>query len=217
MTRAFSIGDAIGYGWRGLMNNLAPLVLIALVALLANGMVNLLQRAGGHGWFWTILTTVIATFVSLVISLGLIRAALAITDGRRPELPDLLSTDGIGVYLVASLLVSLIIAVGLVLLIIPGLIAGFLLEFYGYAIVDRRVDAGSSAANADPIGSMRASFEVVSRNFGQLLLFALACLGLNIFGALLCGVGLLVSLPVTAIALAYAWRYFSGGVIAPQP
>jgi uncharacterized membrane protein len=63
---------------------------------------------------------------------------------------------------------------------------------------------------------MRASFEVVSGNVGQLLLLAIVCLVLNLVGALLCGVGLLVTLPMTAIAIAYAWRFFTGGMIAPQ-
>ena len=64
---------------------------------------------------------------------------------------------------------------------------------------------------------MRASFQVTSKNIGDLILLALLAIVANLVGALLCGIGLLVSLPVTAIAVAYAWRYFSGGVIAPQP
>jgi uncharacterized membrane protein len=100
--------------------------------------------------------------------------------------------------------------------VIPGLIAGFLLQFYGYAIVDRRVDVTSVAPNADPIGAMRTSFEVVSKNVGQLLLLAIVVFVINLVGVLLCGLGLLVTLPVTAIAIAYAWRFFTGGVIAPQ-
>jgi uncharacterized membrane protein len=40
------------------------------------------------------------------------------------------------------------------------------------------------------------------------------CFLLNFAGLLLCIVGLLVTVPVTAIAVAYAWRYFSGGRIA---
>jgi uncharacterized membrane protein len=158
----------------------------------------------------------VSSFVSLIISLGLIRAALVILDGQRPEIGDLLSTKDIVPYIVASLLVTMVVFVGLLLCLIPGLIAGFLLQFYGYAIVDRKVDAYQVAPQSDPIGAMRASYEIVSKNVGSLLLLAILSIMLNIAGALVCGIGLLVSLPVTAIAIAYAWRVLSGGVVAPQ-
>ena len=107
-----------------------------------------------------------------------------------------------------------IVTVGLILCVIPGLIAGFLLQFYGYAIIDRKSDSVTTAPQSSPPGAMRASFEVVAANIGPLILLAVLCFVVNLAGALLCGIGLLVTLPVTAIAIAYAWRYFSGGRIA---
>ena len=215
--RAFDIGTALSYGWKGFTNNIGPLAIIALAVLVVNAVVNWMNWISRDSSFFAFVISLVGAFVSLVISLGLIRAALAILDGRRPELGDLLSTDGIGVYIVASLLVALIVGVGLVLCIIPGLIAGYLLQFYGYAIVDRKVDATAVAPQSDPMGAMRASFEITSKNVGNLILLAIVSIVLNIVGVLLCGIGLLVTLPVTAIAIAYAWRYFTGGLIAPQP
>ena len=34
-------------------------------------------------------------------------------------------------------------------------------------------------------------------------------------GALLCGVGLIVAVPVAALILVYAWRRLTGGQVAP--
>ena len=34
-------------------------------------------------------------------------------------------------------------------------------------------------------------------------------------GAILCGVGLLVAVPVAALLVAYAWRKLTGGYVAP--
>jgi uncharacterized membrane protein len=212
----FSAGDAIGYGWNGFKNNIGPLAIIALVVLAANIVTGWLQR-GSDSFVLTGIMSLVSAFISLVISLGLIRAALAILDGERPEIGDLLSTRDIVPYIVASLLVAIVVGIGLLLCIIPGLIAGFLLQFYGYAIIDKRVDAEHMAPQSDPIGAMRASYEITSRNVGNLIVLAILCILLNIVGALLCGIGLLVTLPVTAIAVAYAWRYFSRGRIAPQP
>lgn len=209
----FSATDAIGYGWKAFTANIGPLVIIGLVLALASVVSNWLSQ-GFDSWFLTIIGSVLSLFISLVIGLGLIRAALSILDGGRPSVEQLLSTKDIGPYLVASLLVALVVTVGLILCVIPGLIAGFLLQFYGYAIIDKKVDSVTTAPQSTPTGAMRASFEVVAGNIGPLILLAVLSFLLNVAGALLCGVGLLVSLPVTAIAIAYAWRYFSGGRIA---
>ena len=212
----FAAGDALSYGWYGFRNNIGPLALIALVVLAANVLTNWLQW-GTDSVVLSLIMNLAAAFVSLVISLGLVRAALAILDGRQPVIADLLSTKDIVSYIVASLLVTILVFVGLILCLIPGLIAGFLLQFFGYAIVDRRIDSSTVAPQSDPIGAMRASYEITSKNAGSLIVLAVLCILLNIAGFLLCGIGLLVTIPVTAIAVAYAWRYFSHGVIAPQP
>ncbi len=209
----FSATDAIGYGWKGFTANLGPLVLIGLVLILASGLSNWLSQ-GFDSWLLTLIGSILSLFISLVIGLGLIRAALAILDGGRPSVEQLVSTKDIGPYIIASLLVALIVTVGLILCVIPGLIAGFLLQFYGYAILDRKTDSVTTAPESSPTGAIRASFEVVAANIGPLIVLALLCFVVNVAGALLCGVGLLVSVPVTAIAVAYAWRYFSGGRIA---
>ena len=209
----FSATDAIGYGWKGFTANIGPLVLIGLVLAVASVLSNWLSR-GFDSWLLTITASILSAFISLVIGLGLIRAALAILDGGRPSVDQLVSTKDIGPYIIASLLVAVIVIVGLILCVIPGLIAGFLLQFYGYAIIDRKSDSVTTAPQSSPTGAIRASFEVVAANIGPLILLAVLCFLLNVAGALLCGVGLFVSLPVTSIAIAYAWRYFSGGRIA---
>jgi uncharacterized membrane protein len=209
----FSATDAIGYGWKAFTANIGPLALIGLVLIVASGLSNWLSR-GFDNWLLSITGSVLSFFISLVIGLGLIRAALAILDGGRPSVEQLVSTKDIGPYFIASLLVALAVTVGLLLCVIPGLIAGFLLQFYGYAIIDRKSDSVTTAPQSTPTGAIRASFEVVAANVGPLILLAVLCFLLNVAGALLCGVGLLVTIPVTAIAVAYAWRYFSGGRIA---
>lgn len=221
--RAFSVGDALNYGWKGFQNNLGPIVVIMAAIIVVNGLFSLLGRVTRDSTFLSLGVSLLSAFVSLLIGLGLIRAALIILDGRRPEVADVLNTDGIGVYIVASLLVGAIVTVGFILCIIPGLIAAFLLQFYGYAIVDKRTDTTTVVPNADPIGAIRTSYEVVSANVGNLILLALVGFGIaiaTVIGLALCVVpGLVimfVAAPVMAIALAYAWRYFTHGVIAAQ-
>lgn len=212
----FSATDAFTYGWNGFRANIAPLAVIALAVLGVQLLTGWLQW-GFDSRFMDFVASAVGWFVSLVISLGLIRAALVLLDGGRPSVEDVLNTRDIVPYVLASLLVSVIVTVGIMLCVIPGLIAAFLLQFFGYAVVDRRVDATTTAPQSDPIGAIRASVQVTSRNVGDLILLGLLAIAANIAGFLLCFVGLLVSVPVTAIAVAYAWRFFTGGTIAPQP
>lgn len=211
---AFSVSEAFSYGWQGFSRNIGPLAIIALLVIAAQVVVQILRTLFDN-WLLDTGASLLGTFISLLIALGLIRAALIIIDGRRPTVEDVLDTDGIGVYIVASLLVAVLVTLGLVLCILPGLIVAFLFQFYGYAIVDRRVDATTSAPNSDPIGALRASFAITSANALPLILLGLLIMAANFVGALLCGVGLLVTIPMTAIAQAYAWRFFSRGTIAP--
>ncbi|NED68736.1 hypothetical protein G3I15_48220, partial [Streptomyces sp. SID10244] len=107
--------------------------------------------------------------------------------------------------IITALLVAIGTYIGLILIIIPGIIFAFLAYWSLTFVVDRDLDA---------IAGIKASFSVISKNAGPLFLLALACIGLNIVGAIVCLVGLLVSIPVTVIASTYAYRFFTGGQIA---
>lgn len=197
-------GAAISYGWSALKKYIGPFLLIALVIIvvqIALSAVGLAFENYFVSMTWNILTWVIG----LVLAMGLIRAALAVLDGREPEVGMLFQTDSLGAYLVASILVGLLFGVGLILCVIPGLIVLFLFAFYGYAIVDGRTN--------DAIESMKMSYQLVTKNAGSLLLLFILAVVINVVGALLCLVGLLATYPLTAVAIAYAWRTISGGRI----
>jgi len=198
-------GTAISYGWKGLTKYLGPLLIITVV-IVAIQIVLTLIGYQFDSWFLQLTWNVITTIVSLILAMGLIRASLAVVDGRAPEVGMLFRTEHLGAYLVASILVGLAVGVGFILCIIPGLILMFLFAFFGYAIVDERATGA-----AESIGM---SWNLVSKNVGSLLLLFILVIVINIVGAILCGIGLLFTYPLTAVAVAYAWRRISGGEVA---
>ncbi len=198
-------GAAIGYGWNGLTKNLGPLVLITLVIVAIQVGLSIVGQAF-DSWILQLTWNIVTTVVGLILAMGLIRAALAVVDGRTPEVGMLFRSEGFVPYLVASILVGLAVGVGFILCIIPGLIVAFLFAFYGYGIVDGRTDDG--------IEAMKMSWSLVSSNVGSLLLLFILTVLINVAGFLLCGIGLLFTYPLTAIAVAYAWRTLSGGAVA---
>ena len=207
---SFAVGEALSYGWNGFKRYFGPLVVIMLVVIVISVALVYLRP---QNYLLAMIVYFVQLAVWLIIGLGLIRAALAIVDGRAPILSDLLSTKDLLPYFVASIVAAVVVGVGFLLCIIPGLIAAYLLQFFGYAIVDNQT--GSTMGRPDGMGALSTSYEITKQTVGTLLPLVLACALLNLVGALLCGVGLLVTAPVTAIALAFAWRRLTGGPVAP--
>jgi uncharacterized membrane protein len=201
----FEAGEAISYGWKGLMKYLGPLLLITLVVFLVQIVFGIVGYAFDNV-FLRLLWNVVSTVVSLIVAMGVIRAALAVVDGRTPEVGMLFRSEGFVPYLVASILVGLSVGIGLILCVIPGLILLFLFAFYGFAIVDGRTN--------EPIEAMKISWNVVTQNFGQLFLLFILLTLILILGAILCFVGLLFAVPLNYLAIAFAWRKLTGGPVA---
>src|SRR4030067_690356 len=88
------------------------------------------RRGGAHP---------MGAIVSLVVSVGAIRISLRLHDGGSASVRDLFAVDGplFWRYFLASVLYSLIVAVGFILLIVPGVIFSVRYVFYGYAVVER--------------------------------------------------------------------------------
>lgn len=85
-----------------------------------------------------LLSILVGTYVAIITA----RAALALAKNHKLDLPVLLKVDS-KTYLqalIGMILYSIIIMVGLVLFIIPGIIASIMFGFYMYSIVDAKTD-----------------------------------------------------------------------------
>lgn len=201
------VGDAIGYGWSAFRKTPGPLVVIALVVLvvgaLTSGIGNAVSRESA---IFGVIVQIAGYIVSMILSLGLIRVALKVTRGEEVDVADLFKTDQLGPYIGASILFGIIVGVGLILCIVPGVILAVIYGFYGYVILGRGVGVGEGFSLAA---------EITKGQRGTVFLLALAFIGINLLGALACGAGLLVSYPITIVAGGYAYRVLSNEAVAP--
>jgi hypothetical protein len=92
---------------------------------------------------------------------------------------------------------------GLVLLILPGIIFAMFM-FANFIVVDRELG---------PIEAMKESSRITRGKRWTLLWLSLAILVINLLGLIALVVGLLVSVPVTWLALAHAYRLFAGRTV----
>ena len=97
----------------------------------------------------------------------------------------------------ASIIAGVAIVMGLVLLIVPGIIMMLRLWFVGYVLVDERTG---------PIDAIQRSWDITRGHTMDLLVFFLVLVGLNLLGAVCLGIGLLVTIPMSGLAMAFIYR-----------
>jgi uncharacterized membrane protein len=110
-------------------------------------------------------------------------------------------------FLGASILLSLAVAIGLVLLIVPGIIFGLMFMFATFVVIERELG---------PIDAMNESNRLTRGHKWQLFGFVLVLLLINLLGLLALVVGILVSIPVSTLAFVHAYRVL-GGKAEPRP
>ena len=112
-----------------------------------------------------------------------------------------------GLMALASILVGLGVIGGLILFIVPGIILAIMWHFFGYVIVQ---DPATG-----PTDAMRRSAEITRGSRWQLFGLGLLLFGINILGALACGIGIVFTYGITAIAVAYTYKTLSGQPVVP--
>jgi uncharacterized membrane protein len=230
----YSVGEAFSWAWNKFTKNAAPLIIATLVygliMVVLQVIVNLVQAAvspgvsdytssgSGFSYSWSttsmglggILISIVGWFVSLIVGAaiqsGYISGVLDIANGQEVSVGSFFRPRNIGQVIIAGLIVGVITTIGFFLCIIPGVIASIMLIFTIVALLDR---------NLSPVDAVKTSFELSKANFGNVFVTWLAMVATAFVGALLCGIGLIVAVPVAALILVYAWRRLSGGQVAP--
>jgi uncharacterized membrane protein len=218
----FQVGDAFNYGWKKFQEYLGPIliamVIFLVVQLVVAGIGSLFVGGVGEitdpddigvGMFFSfgyLIFSLLSALVSLLIQAAVVRGALDITKGERIDLQTFLSTENLGQIVLASIILAVGTAIGLILCVIPGLILIFFSQFTYQFIIDKGLPA---------FDAIKASFNLVNQNLGPVVGLFFASILAFFVGALLCGIGLIVAIPVTIIATAYAYRRLSGQPVTP--
>ncbi|MEC9325825.1 MAG: hypothetical protein VYB90_18500 [Actinomycetota bacterium] len=229
---SYNVGDGLSWAWNKFTKNAVPLIVAALVlglivivlqalinvvqALVSPGDTSYVSDSNGFSFSYTatgpagVLVAIIGWFLSLIVTAAIQSAFLGgvldIANGQEVSIGSFFRPRNIGNVIIAGLLVGIITTIGFVLCILPGLAASIFLMFTIIAVLDR---------NMSPVDGLKSSFQTGKANFGGVLLTWLAAVVLVLVGAVLCGVGLLVTVPVTALLLVYAYRVMNGGLVAP--
>jgi uncharacterized membrane protein len=230
---AYNLGDALSYGWKKFQENvtqillaaLALFVVYAIAAAIAFGFIALFTSNAtcevntttgrfacedGSGFLWRMIVTGIATgflFVVLqVVGAGIIRGALGITEGRPFQVSEMFKTEGIGPVIVASLIVGVLTGVGYILCYLPGIAIAFATSYTLFFVIDQKLS---------PVDAIKASFDLVKNNLANTVVWYIVGGLVAVAGAIACGVGLLVTVPLVIIGSAYTYKTLTGAPVAP--
>ncbi|GAB3252933.1 hypothetical protein [Nocardioides dilutus] len=211
----WNVGDALGYGWarfRGDPSSYVLGVLVLAAGLTVAAAVGVLLQARfvdvttGLGLSLLVGAAGVGLLVvaAQVFGAGFLRGALGVTQGRPFEARDVLRTEGLGRIVTTGLVIAGGTFLGSLLCYLPGLAVAFLTQWSLFFVIDR---------GHGPREAIRASVDLVrSRLTESLVWFVLAGLVVAA-GAALCGVGLLLALPVVLLGGAYTYRVLTGQAV----
>jgi uncharacterized membrane protein len=186
------IGTAVKRGWELVMANMNVLVVATVLTWAINAGLSFIPviRWGG------------GVIIGSVLHAGLMLMFIRRIRGERVELGDLFAGFNFAVPLIiAGLLMSALTLVGFVLCILPGVYLAVGYVFALPLIIDKKLDFWPA---------MEVSRQVVTRHWWSMFLFAIVLLLIICLGALACGFGLILAVPVVFAALSFVYEDLFG-------
>ena len=225
---------AIQYGWDKFTKKpaalLVPVLVVVVVMIVLEVIVQIILQASllgthdctrsafgvdytsqcGPSFFVTLigagLAGVVVSFIGQLLGAGLIKSALNVVDGGEASLNDVFAYATKPAVVTAAAIVAVATFIGTILCYLPGLIIGYLLMFTMFFVVDK---------DMAPMEAVRASFAFTTSHLGETILFALLGAVVMFVGAILCGVGILVAIPVVLAGAAYTFRVLHDEPVSP--
>jgi len=200
-------------GWKLLWGNLGIVLLVWLVSTLIGGGIgsifSYLQDSASVSSiiFWNLASAIYFFFVAYPIQIGVIYFTIRIARGENAELKDIFDAfNHYGSVLLMMILLGLIISVGFILLIIPGIILGLRLYYTPFILIEQRLGA---------IDAIKASWEMTRGHGGQMFLMFLLGIPIMIGGLIALIIGVI---PASLwMSLAFAVFYTQLNPRAPVP
>ena len=166
------VGDVLSRSWaifkRSWGTCVGAVLLVLVISLLINGVVYALtgmtggRNAGGGASPIALIGNIVGSLVGIWLQIGVISLMLKIARGDpSATVNDVFSgSHWIVPFAVASLLFSIIVGIGFVLLIIPGIILALMLWPYQYLVVDGNLALSRRCLRPKklPPGTNRVSF-----------------------------------------------------------
>ena len=190
--KAVAISEILGKSWSIFKKNWKTIYILLALPLVLTIIQEMLYGLTDITGVSAFVVQVVFWLAQMIVSMGIIKAMLYIVRGKEVDVDTILSTKGsILPFLFASILVSLIVLFGFVLLIIPGIYLAIKYMFVPYLLIDKELGA---------MESLKMSSEMTKDIKWSLFAFSLVALLIGYGGILFMLIGLLVTLPYVTVA-----------------
>jgi uncharacterized membrane protein len=198
------VGSAFSYGLKKFQENAGALVVITLVVFAVQIVFGVVS-SGVESFLGRVVVQGLGFMLGAIVQLGVVRAALMVTEGQKPSVGTVFKTDKLGPYIIASILYGLATMVGLLLCFIGVLIPLVLFAFYPYFVLDK---------GDGPTQALASSWNLVKANLGKTIVLLIVAAIVGFVGVILCGVGLLATIPISQIMIAYGYKRLTNQSVA---
>ena len=204
--RPISMRRAVDFAWPTLKKRFGLFTAVLLTVLAAWVVLEIVVIAGQR--FGTVLWAVmhLAFLIFFAgVELGLLQICRALRDGKDPPFADTFAYLSAGPkFLAAQILYLLLVVIGLLLLVVPGVYLGVRYALFGFCFAGGETD-------------LRRCFQqsaLISTGATASLLRVLAALLLlNVLGASLLALGLFITIPLSILIMTDVYRQLSAPLL----
>ena len=191
-------------GWRIMGTYFMELLVIGIVYSLLSGPMSIIQ-INDNGWEWYMVPLILfgmlyGLFVAGPIGYSTSWVFLKAVRGERVEIRDMFAVFQRNYWnaVVANVVVAVIVMMGMVMLIVPGIIFACRLVFVPYLVMDKQMDV---------MEALRVSWNMTRGYGGQIFIMGLMAFFIAIGGLLVLFVGVFVS--IIWIKTSFAAMYYA--------
>ncbi len=209
--------EAFKYGWKKFTANLGVvlggvvayivaivIILVIFVAILGAVVSTGSGAAATLGFLGTMLVVAFAMVLALFMQAAIINVALMISRGRKVTFGSFFQLPNMGKVLLTALIIGVASGLGAFVFVGP-IIVGFFGQFALLYAIDKGLD---------PIDAIKASIDLVLKNLTPTILLFVGSYVVYAIGGAVCGLGLVVAVPVAALATSYMYLRLKGETAA---
>ncbi len=191
------IRESLSFGFNTFKKNWPPFVVLTLSMAVVSQAPHMLWP---EETFFSA-ADLISNIATAIIGLGFTTLSFKVLEGKKVNFADIFKDSGLLMpYVLVSVSYTILIQIGFVLLVIPGLIILARLFAAPYLVVDKKMSY---------MGAFKKSWELTHGKTLKLIRFNIAAILVVVVGMLAFLVGALVAIPTVSIATAYVYRKIS--------
>lgn len=187
--KALSIKSSIKFGWEQLQDNLKFVYVGFIILFLTSVILNSLGDIGA----------ILGMLATMYLGFGMLKGLIQIANGKKPELGLLKETqlEEFIYYVVIVILKTIAVVFGMALFVVPGIYLALRFSLVEYLYVDKKLSISETFSQSG-VHTKGKKLKL----FGYMIVIVL----LNILGAIPFGLGLLITVPVSAVATTHFYK-----------